>query len=104
MRVTQTASKGEEVKLIMDVVGTERRDITWKFNGQYIFNLILYDLARCMSKEHVCNILCMRFMKMFQNDIHTKKKETKMKKTKFQNGTPCRKTEVPAGCFQQDDQ
>lgn len=66
------------MKLIMDVVGTERRDITWKFNGQYIFNLILYDLARCMSKEHVCNILCMRFMKMFQNDIHTKKLNSKM--------------------------
>uniref|UniRef100_A0A8C1XKU0 receptor protein-tyrosine kinase n=1 Tax=Cyprinus carpio TaxID=7962 RepID=A0A8C1XKU0_CYPCA len=45
VRVTLTASKGDEVKLIMDVVKTQRRDITWKFNGQYIFILILYDLA-----------------------------------------------------------
>uniref|UniRef100_A0A8C1XMY5 receptor protein-tyrosine kinase n=1 Tax=Cyprinus carpio TaxID=7962 RepID=A0A8C1XMY5_CYPCA len=53
VRVTLTASKGDEVKLIMDVVKTQRRDITWKFNGQYIFILILYDLAGCMSKDHV---------------------------------------------------
>uniref|UniRef100_A0A8C0Y8W2 receptor protein-tyrosine kinase n=1 Tax=Cyprinus carpio carpio TaxID=630221 RepID=A0A8C0Y8W2_CYPCA len=30
-----------DVKLIMDVVGTERRDITWKFNGQYTLRFIL---------------------------------------------------------------
>lgn len=60
VRVTLTASKGDEVKLIMDVVETERRDITWKFNGQYIFNRVLYDFARCMSKVHVCSILCMQ--------------------------------------------
>uniref|UniRef100_A0A8C0YKX9 receptor protein-tyrosine kinase n=1 Tax=Cyprinus carpio carpio TaxID=630221 RepID=A0A8C0YKX9_CYPCA len=44
VRVTQTASKGEDVKLIMDVVGTERRDITWKFNGNYYYMTPIADV------------------------------------------------------------
>ncbi|TRY59220.1 hypothetical protein DNTS_014616 [Danionella cerebrum] len=37
VRVTLTASKGDTVHIIMDVLGTERRDITWKFNGNYYY-------------------------------------------------------------------
>ncbi|XP_050967466.1 tyrosine-protein kinase receptor Tie-1 isoform X2 [Labeo rohita] len=44
VRVTLTASKGDEVKLIMDVVGTERRDITWKFNGNYYYMTPIADV------------------------------------------------------------
>ncbi|KAF4112273.1 tyrosine-protein kinase receptor Tie-1 isoform X4 [Onychostoma macrolepis] len=44
VRVTLTASRGEEVKLIMDVVGTERRDITWKFNGNYYYMTPIADV------------------------------------------------------------
>jgi len=53
-----TASKGDTVPLIMDVIRTERRDIQWKFNGQYGFNLILYNFTRHISKEHACDMLC----------------------------------------------
>ncbi|XP_051753961.1 tyrosine-protein kinase receptor Tie-1 isoform X2 [Ctenopharyngodon idella] len=35
VKVTVTASKGDTVPLIMDVIRTERRDIQWKFNGNY---------------------------------------------------------------------
>ncbi|XP_073707415.1 tyrosine-protein kinase receptor Tie-1 isoform X2 [Garra rufa] len=44
VRVTMTASKGDEVKLIMEVVGTERRDITWKFNGNYHYMTPIADV------------------------------------------------------------
>ncbi|XP_059426929.1 tyrosine-protein kinase receptor Tie-1 isoform X3 [Carassius carassius] len=44
VRVTLTASKGDEVKLIMDVVETERRDITWKFNGNYHYMTPIADV------------------------------------------------------------
>uniref|UniRef100_A0A8C1XG82 receptor protein-tyrosine kinase n=1 Tax=Cyprinus carpio TaxID=7962 RepID=A0A8C1XG82_CYPCA len=41
---TLTASKGDEVKLIMDVVKTQRRDITWKFNGNYYYMTPIADV------------------------------------------------------------
>uniref|UniRef100_A0A8C1ZHZ8 Tyrosine-protein kinase receptor Tie-1 n=1 Tax=Cyprinus carpio TaxID=7962 RepID=A0A8C1ZHZ8_CYPCA len=44
VRVTLTASKGDEVKLIMDVVKTQRRDITWKFNGNYYYMTPIADV------------------------------------------------------------
>uniref|UniRef100_A0A671LE43 Tyrosine-protein kinase receptor Tie-1 n=1 Tax=Sinocyclocheilus anshuiensis TaxID=1608454 RepID=A0A671LE43_9TELE len=44
VRVTLTASKGDKVKLIMDVVGTERRDIAWKFNGNYYYMTPIADV------------------------------------------------------------
>ncbi|XP_039503673.1 tyrosine-protein kinase receptor Tie-1 isoform X2 [Pimephales promelas] len=36
-RVTLTASKGDTVLLIMDVIQAERRDIAWRFNGNYYY-------------------------------------------------------------------
>ncbi|XP_016346937.1 tyrosine-protein kinase receptor Tie-1 isoform X2 [Sinocyclocheilus anshuiensis] len=49
VRVTLTASKGDEVKLIMDVVGTERRDITWKFNGNYYYMTPIAEVQNCTA-------------------------------------------------------
>uniref|UniRef100_A0A673KGM7 receptor protein-tyrosine kinase n=1 Tax=Sinocyclocheilus rhinocerous TaxID=307959 RepID=A0A673KGM7_9TELE len=37
------------VKLIMDVVGTERRDITWKFNGNYYYMTPIADVQNCTA-------------------------------------------------------
>ncbi|XP_067229486.1 tyrosine-protein kinase receptor Tie-1 isoform X3 [Chanodichthys erythropterus] len=37
VRITVTASKGDTVPLIMEVIRTERRDIQWKFNGNYLY-------------------------------------------------------------------
>ncbi|NP_001333079.1 tyrosine-protein kinase receptor Tie-1 precursor [Danio rerio] len=44
VRVTMTVSKGENVHLIMDVLGTERRDIAWKFNGNYYYMTPIADV------------------------------------------------------------
>ncbi|XP_056316076.1 tyrosine-protein kinase receptor Tie-1 isoform X2 [Danio aesculapii] len=44
VRVSMTVSKGENVHLIMDVLGTERRDIAWKFNGNYYYMTPIADV------------------------------------------------------------
>ncbi|XP_047670034.1 tyrosine-protein kinase receptor Tie-1 [Tachysurus fulvidraco] len=36
-RLSIVTNKGDTVHLAMDVVGTEERDVTWKFNGNYYY-------------------------------------------------------------------
>ncbi|KAG9277285.1 tyrosine-protein kinase receptor Tie-1 isoform X1 [Astyanax mexicanus] len=36
-RLSLTANKGDTVHISMDVLGTEKRDVTWKFNGNYYY-------------------------------------------------------------------
>ncbi|XP_072540420.1 tyrosine-protein kinase receptor Tie-1 isoform X2 [Salminus brasiliensis] len=36
-RLSLMANKGDTVHLAMDVLGTEKRDVTWKFNGNYYY-------------------------------------------------------------------
>ncbi|XP_051568819.1 tyrosine-protein kinase receptor Tie-1-like isoform X2 [Myxocyprinus asiaticus] len=44
LRVSLTASKGDTVHLTMDILGTERRDIAWKFNGNYYYMTPIADV------------------------------------------------------------
>ncbi|XP_051563732.1 tyrosine-protein kinase receptor Tie-1 isoform X4 [Myxocyprinus asiaticus] len=44
VRVSLTASKGDTVHLTMDVLGTDRRDIAWKFNGNYYYMTPIADV------------------------------------------------------------
>ncbi|XP_065121094.2 tyrosine-protein kinase receptor Tie-1 isoform X2 [Paramisgurnus dabryanus] len=44
MMITMTASKGEKVHLTMEVLGSERRDIQWKFNGNYYYMTPIADV------------------------------------------------------------
>ncbi|XP_066520208.1 tyrosine-protein kinase receptor Tie-1 isoform X2 [Hoplias malabaricus] len=36
-RLSMTANKGDSVHIAMEVLGTEKRDVTWKFNGNYYY-------------------------------------------------------------------
>ncbi|XP_060775989.1 tyrosine-protein kinase receptor Tie-1 [Neoarius graeffei] len=36
-RLSHVTNKGDTVHLAMEVVGTEQRDVTWKFNGNYYY-------------------------------------------------------------------
>ncbi|XP_051997370.1 tyrosine-protein kinase receptor Tie-1-like [Xyrauchen texanus] len=44
LRVSLTASKGDTVHITMGILGTERRDIAWKFNGNYYYMTPIADV------------------------------------------------------------
>ncbi|XP_076870942.1 tyrosine-protein kinase receptor Tie-1 isoform X2 [Brachyhypopomus gauderio] len=55
-RLSLTANKGDTVDLAMEVLGSEKRDITWKFNGNYYYMTHWGDFGDRMAVLTVDNL------------------------------------------------
>lgn len=59
--LTLTVNKGETVHLSMLLLGSEKRDVTWKYNGRfsedrgkYLFNRVSRLFSRVCQQNHFC--------------------------------------------------